>query len=112
MSIIQGSRADKWQTISATIAGGGSLDIDSVPVAAYSNSKYYVEIKSSSPVRFKSFEMFGSKKGSSVEDTVYARLGDTLSTTAGLSVSGASVKLTIGNNESFPVSVKVTKLSH
>lgn len=111
MSIISGLRSDKWRTVSSDIVGGGHFDADSVPLNLYAPTKYYVELKSVAESVFKAFELYGSRSGSdSVSDCVYARVGDAISTEAILEVVFGTVRLRLKNNETFPVSVRVTKL--
>lgn len=97
-------------TITATINASSSFDLDVIPMSALCAVKYIVCISNAGQDKWRSFEMLAGKVTSStVEDTLYARIGSILDVDVDFSVAGSDAKLIGTNNEAFSVDIKVHK---
>jgi hypothetical protein len=97
--------------ISGTVATTATEDIDTIVLSGLCSVKYLICVFNSSEDKYCSFELHGTRKsGSSVEDTLYAKIGDPLDFTVEFVVVGSDAVLRITNNETFTITVDGVKI--
>jgi hypothetical protein len=97
-------------TIEVVIPAGNTVDIDAIPMIGLCSVKYLVCMKAEPQDMWKSLEMLAGKKTStSVEDTIYSKIGSNIKVDLDFDVVGTDAKLTGTNNETFDVTLKIHK---
>jgi hypothetical protein len=111
MAIVNAIFSNRWARSEFIVQSASSLEIDSNLFSEFKGTKYYVQAFSESNNLYKSFEMIASREGAGVSDSLFAKIGDTIDLEFNFNLSGPSAILTATNNESFPVSIVLTKLN-
>lgn len=110
MPIIDSIAANLWRRIKSTVAAETTVVVEATPLALFGARKYLVHVSNATQGKYKSVEVWASRKGSEVNESVYAKLGDALDVSLNWFVVGPDIQLQITNDEAFSVDVVVTKL--
>jgi len=100
----------KTQTkLSGIIPAGGSLDLDVIPNAEFSTAKYVIKLFNQAESKTKTMALVAVKFSGTVNDTIYASLGDSLAVTVKVEQGATDTALRMANAEVFEVSTSVVK---
>lgn len=107
MAIINAALSNRWTRQETPVPSLATVSLDKIPLSQYRSTKYLVEMAGGG--LYKSLEMWASRQGATVNDSVYAKIGDALDISLNLGLSGPDVILSATNNEAFSVTVTITK---
>lgn len=111
MAIVNAIFSSRWARSEYIVAPSQTLDIDSNLLSEFKGTKYYIQSYSDTNSVYKTIEMLVTKEGSGVSDSVFGRIGDNIDLDFVFGVIGSNAVLSATNNESFPVSIILTKLN-
>jgi len=92
-----------------TVPASDTLVVDAVPFATFRGMKILFSVSNSSQNLYETRELLVSRSASSVKSQVYGRLGDSISLSSTVAVSGSEVQLTIVNSEAFALTVAMQR---
>ena len=101
----------KWFTLEGEVPAGDSKIIDKLPFHTTRLVKYLNSIYNDVEGKSSASELLGSKKSSTINDSVYGILGDYLDIDINLLHVGSEIHLEIINNEIYPVNYSVLRTS-
>lgn len=111
MAIVSAVFSNRWSRTEHIVSTTQTLDIDSNLFSEFKGTKYYIQAYSESNNVYKTLEMLATKEGFGVSDSVFSRIGDNINLEFIFDVIGLNAVLSVSNNESFPVSIILTKLN-
>jgi hypothetical protein len=111
MAIVSAAFSNRWSRTEHVVSTAQTLDIDTNLFSEFYGTKYYIQAFNEANNLYKSLELIATRQGSEVSDSVFGKIGDTIDLEINFNLSGSIAVLTVTNNESFPVSVVLTKLN-
>ena len=100
----------QWEKLAKTVPAASTIVVDVLPLASFKLAKFVVQMQNVPNNKYKSLEILASRRGASqVNDSVYAKVGDSINVSLNVLVSGSDVQLQAVNAESFDVDLTVTK---
>jgi hypothetical protein len=93
-----------------TIAPSATEETHRLPLANFCAIKYIICAFNNSEGKYKSFEILASRKtGTAVEHNLYSKIGSIIATAVDFDIDGTDAVLTIKNNETYSITVHLTR---
>lgn len=99
-----------WKKATAAVSGSSTIVIDTTALADFSSLKYILSFNNDIEEVTKKYELSIVRKGSTISDSIYARLGSALNLAINSNINGSNLELEIINNETFDLSISYAKL--
>lgn len=96
---------------SGPVPVGDPVVADSIAIALYRSAKWIVTITDTAGGEYKSYEVLAVHKNTTALYSVYSLVGDKISVFTDVSVVGANLVLTLTNNHSNPIGIKVQRIA-
>ena len=99
-----------WKRISGvTVSAGATTVIDSIPKNKVNSLEYDIDIRRGNNANIKSLKLFVTQQASDTEDTVFARLGNSVNMVVQSQINGSDIELSVTNNEAFDVNINLAR---
>jgi hypothetical protein len=95
----------------STVPASDSVDFDVIDFDDTASKLYVCEFSSAANDLYKSLQLFASREGTDVTDTVFSILGNSLQVSVQFLKDGTETKLRVTNSEAFPVLANIQRLA-
>ena len=98
-----------WRRIKNTVSPGDTVAVDILNLSVFNHLEYIINIKNSAGNLVKSLKLSVKKDDSSLEDSVFVRLGQGIDVQVTTAINGSDYELRITNNEAFILDVNMAR---
>ena len=111
MSLVVSTSPSVWIKRRFTIAASATVTVDSFAMTSFDSADYVCHVQDVSDTLSKSFYFRAHQKaGSSLKDSLYGKMGDSISINVNTAVNSGDYELNITNNEAFSVEFSFARL--